>query len=160
MRLLTGLLAGILSTATFADDRDELVALTQAFFDAMQARDVERSAELMMPDGQFYAYRETAEGVTYVRRSHQEHLDGLAAGENVLVERFWDPTVLLHGRMAVVWAPYDLYSDGAFVHCGVDSFSFLKSDDGWKIAGIVFSMEPEGCPPSPLGPLDESEGAK
>jgi hypothetical protein len=55
--------------------------------------------------------------------------------------------------MAAVWTPYDLYVDGEFSHCGIDNFNLLKTDEGWKITGIVFSMEPENCSESPLGPL-------
>jgi hypothetical protein len=130
------------------------LVVQQGRFDGMETRDVERSRELLMPNGQYYGYREEEDGLLVIRRSHTEHLEGLITREAELVERFWDPTVLLHDRMAVVWAPYDLYADGEFVHCGIDSFSFIKTDDGWKISGIVFSMEPKHCEESPLGPLE------
>ncbi len=134
-------------------DREIILNMVQSFFDGMETRDVALSKDLLMPDGQYYGYRQEEDGVQVIRRSHAEHLDGLATRESELVERFWDPTVLLHDRMAVVWTPYDLYADGEFVHCGIDSFSFIKTNDGWKITGIVFSMEPDGCEESPLGPL-------
>jgi len=142
-------------SAQESGDRETVLNMVQQFFDGMEHRDVRMSEQLLMPDGQYYGYREQEDGVTIIRRSHTEHLEGLAAREAELVERFWDPTVLLHDRMAVVWTPYDLYADGEFVHCGIDSFSFIKTGDGWKITGIVFSMEPHGCEESPLGPLEK-----
>jgi hypothetical protein len=48
--------------------------------------------------------------------------------------------------------PYDVYIDGRFSHCGVNNFSMLRSDDGWIIAGVVYSILVEDCGESPLGP--------
>ena len=135
------------------DDRDAVVTMVQSFFDAMTDRDVERMSSMLTPDGILYGYRESPEGLSILRRAHLKFAENLREGDSKVVERFWEPQVLLHGRMAVVWAPYDLHVDGAFSHCGIDNFSFLKTDQGWQIAGIVFSMETDDCAESPLGPL-------
>ena len=58
-----------------------------------------------------------------------------------------------HGSMAVVWAPYDFYRGGNFSHCGVDNFELVKIDGKWRISGVLFTVEKEGCPTSPPGPL-------
>jgi hypothetical protein len=152
--LLALLFCGPLFVITaFADEETAVVEVVRVFFKAMTTKDVERSSTLMTADGILYGYRETEAGLQIVRPTHASYLEGLAGRENELIERFWDPKVLLHDRMAVVWTPYDLYVDGEFSHCGIDSFSLLKMDEGWKITGIVFSMEAENCAPSPLGPL-------
>jgi len=155
--LLTLFFCGPLCTSgAHADEADEkaaVVDVVKVFFEAMTAKDVAQSSAVMTPDGVLYGYRENDDGLQIVRPTHANYLEGLAGRENELVERFWDPEVLLHDRMAVVWTPYDLYIDGDFSHCGIDSFSLLKTNEGWKITGIVFSMEAENCAPSPLGPL-------
>lgn len=136
-----------------ADEREAVVEVVQLFFAAMTSKDVGQSSDLMTVDGILYGYRETSDGLQIVRPTHAGYLEGLANRENELIERFWDPTVLLHDRMAVVWTPYDLFIDGEFSHCGIDNFSLLKTEEGWKITGIVFSMEADNCVASPLGPL-------
>jgi hypothetical protein len=65
----------------------------------------------------------------------------------------WDPDVRIHGAIAVVWTRYDFWVDGKFSHCGVDAFDLVKTAEGWRIAGGVYTVERTGCPPSPLGPL-------
>jgi len=137
------------------EDRAAVVDMVQAFFDAMTARDTDAMKSLLTSDGIFYGYREGPDGLVVVRPTHESYANGLAEPGPLLIERFWEPTVLLHGRMAAVWTPYDLFVDGKFSHCGIDNFNFLKTDDGWKITGIVFSMEPDNCPESPLGPLQK-----
>jgi len=69
-----------------------------------------------------------------------------------VVERMWNPTVLVRGRIAMVWADYDVYVGGKFGHCGIDAFTLLKTDAGWKISGIQYTSETQGCKPNPLGP--------
>jgi hypothetical protein len=66
----------------------------------------------------------------------------------------WDPLVLVHGRIAVVWAPYDFHINGEFSHCGVDAFTLIKTENGWQIAGAAYTIEPKGCAASPLGPVE------
>ncbi len=134
-------------------DRAAVVNMVQAFFDAMTDRDVDAMRTLLTTDGIFYGYRETADGLQITRSAHAAFVAGIGERNNTLIERFWDPQILLHDRMAVVWTPYDFYVDGEFSHCGIDNFNFLNTDQGWKITGIVFSMESDNCAESPLGPL-------
>jgi uncharacterized protein (TIGR02246 family) len=154
---LSGLcLLSFLSAATVRAESDaeaEVLAVIDEFFTAMTARDVERLASIMTEDGIIYGYSETPEGVRIVRPTHAAYLEGLANREAVPVERYWDPTVLVEERLATVWTPYDFYSDGVFSHCGTNNFSLLKTDDGWVITGVVFSIKTADCPESPLGPF-------
>ena len=61
--------------------------------------------------------------------------------------RFWSTIDL-----ATVWTPYDFYLNGEFSHCGRNSFSLIRDDDGWRIASVTYSMLRESCESSPLGP--------
>lgn len=140
-----------------AGDRQAVIAIVQNFFDAMAERNVDDLRRMLTSEGIFYGYREGPDGLQVSHPTHQQFVDGLAGGDRRLVERFWDPQVLLHDRIAVVWAPYDLYVDGSFSHCGMDSFNFLRMDDGWKITGVLYSMESGNCAESPLGPLQDGQ---
>ena len=79
-----------------------------------------------------------------------------AAGQRpVSRERYWDPTVLVRGSIAVVWAPYEFWRDGKTTHCGIDVFDLVKQDGTWRVANIMFTVEPEACPE--LRPKDSSQ---
>ena len=69
-----------------------------------------------------------------------------------MLERMWTPQVRVHKGIASVWAPYDFWLNGAFSHCGIDSFDLAKTPEGWKLTGGIYTMERTGCAPSPLGP--------
>jgi hypothetical protein len=49
------------------------------------------------------------------------------------------------------WAPYDFHLDGKLSHCGIDSFGLVRGADGWRIAGISYTVQKTGCAPSPPG---------
>ena len=139
-------------------DREAVLAVVQEFFDTMTAADSAGARAIMLPEGVSFGVREQADGLFLRSRSNGEYIAGLAGREERVVERMWDPTVLIHERLAVVWTPYDIYVDGEFLHCGVDAFTLLETEEGWKIATAAFTMEPTGCDPSPLGPLEEPPG--
>jgi hypothetical protein len=138
--------AGVPATA-----RDSIIAVVDEFLRAMAANDVAVSRPLMLPDGVEFSTRETPEGVRIWGRSNEEYLEWLAQNEDLMLERIWHPTVQVHGAIATLWAPYDFYVNGTFSHCGVNAIQLIRTDDGWRIANWIWTVEPEGCPPSPLG---------
>lgn len=129
-----------------------VIAAVQRLFDAMAARDTAAARAVLVPEGLFVAVR-TGEAEPVVSATpHADFLARLASPGERWLERMWEPQVLVHGLVAVVWTRYDFYRDGAFSHCGVDAFSLVRTAEGWKIASAVYSVETAGCPPSPLGP--------
>jgi hypothetical protein len=154
------LILGVAVTTTFADeadDREAVMSVIHSFFASMTAKDVASMQQIMTEDGILYGYRESAEGLNVFSLTHASYLENLAKHEGIPVERIWDAEIKLHDRIAIVWTPYDFHNDGVFSHCGMNTFSMLRGDDGWKITGVVFSVQTEGCAESPLGQFGASE---
>jgi hypothetical protein len=145
------------ATPAGGDEKAAVLAAVQAFFDTMTSKDAAGAGRVLVAEGRLFSVREQ-DGQSVVRsRVNQEYLDGLAQQKQRYVERAWDADVRIHGPIAVVWTAYDFWIDGTFSHCGVDLFNLVKTNDGWKISGGVYTVERTGCPPSPLGPLKERE---
>jgi hypothetical protein len=68
-----------------------------------------------------------------------------------LLERMWNPTVHVDGKIAILRAPYDFHRNGTFSHCGVDTMTLLRVGGEWRIVGISYTVQREKCSPSPLG---------
>lgn len=69
------------------------------------------------------------------------------------VERGWDGDVAVSGVVATVTLPYDFYRDGTWSHCGVDVFTMVDTDSGWRIASLAYTVEqPPVCLGHPDGP--------
>jgi hypothetical protein len=133
--------------------RDSVVAAVNEFFRAMTAHDSATLARMQMPGGVHFAARVQGDSVAINRGTTEDFARRIGAMQDAIVERMWEPTVLVHGPLAVVWAPYDIHRNGQFVHCGIDAFTLLRSATGWKVATVSYTAEPTGCKPSPLGPL-------
>ena len=133
--------------------RDSVVATVNEFFRAMTARDTAALARVQFADGILYAAPMQGDSVAIRRGTFEGFAQQLAGTRDTYVERMWEPTVLMHGPLAVVWAPYDFHRNKTFSHCGVDAFTLLRSPTGWKIATVSYTTEATGCKPSPLGPL-------
>ncbi len=152
--LLVGLLTAALSASgamAGQAEEDQVLAAVQAFFDGLAAGPEALHATLL-DEGSVTRLRERDGVLEWSIQTFAEL--GAAGGDNEtrLLERMWDATVLVHGPLAQVWTPYDFYVNGEFSHCGVDSFTLIKTTDGWTVAGVAYTVEPTGCTPSPLGP--------
>ena len=151
------LLVFLIPSLAAGDDsqRGGVIGSLDDFFEAITTKDIGRMRELMTPDGIIHGYRDGPAGVQVTARTHEQFIDGVQNSESTLVERYWDPRITINDRMATVFTPYDVYIDGIFSHCGVNNFSMLQSDEGWIIAGVVYSIRVEDCEESPLGPYRE-----
>jgi hypothetical protein len=128
---------------------DSPVNLAQKLFQAMKAHDGAAASSLFLPGLTLSSV--DANGKVTVT-SGEQFAKNLGNSKAVWLERIWNPKVLDQGSIAVVWAEYDFHLNGKFSHCGIDSFTMLKTGPGWKIASISYTRETAGCRPSPLGP--------
>lgn len=126
-----------------------MVAVVQRLFEAMARRDAEAARSLLTPGGSYVAVREDG---TLAGGSHEEFAGRLAKGAGKLLERMWNPKVLVHDRVAVLWTEYDFHRDGKFSHCGVDAFNLVREAGGWRIASFSYTVRTAGCRPRPFGP--------
>ncbi|OOG38118.1 nuclear transport factor 2 family protein [Rhodanobacter sp. C05] len=128
----------------------EVLGAVDALFDAMAKHDVDASRKLILPGAGFMAV--SPEGTAQMKHD-TDYLDSLAKHKEAFRERIWNPKVLVQGGIAQVWAPYDFHLDGKFSHCGIDSFSLVRSGKDWQVASVSYTVQKQGCPPSPLGEL-------
>jgi ketosteroid isomerase-like protein len=145
------LLAGVAPDLGAQTAEDSVRATVQEFFRTMTARDSAGARRVLLDDGVTWGMRESDKGFVTWRQAHAEYLARLGKPGEKWLERMWQPTVLVHGRVATLWTAYDFHVDGTFSHCGVDAITLVRTDDGWRIASFVYTVEPTGCAPSPLG---------
>ena len=60
-------------------------------------------------------------------------------------EKLTSYDIKVDGEMAIAWTPYEFYVNEKFNHCGVDVFTMMKTENGWKIIGIVDTRRKENC---------------
>lgn len=119
---------------------------------AMGRRDQKAYAASLTADGMTYSQRLVDGQWQLRRRSNKEDIDLLNEETEPLLETYWQPTVLIRGPIAVVWAPYEFRKGGVVTHCGVDVFDMLKIDGQWAMGNAMWTVEPEACAELKLPP--------
>ena len=141
------------ATPVAAQDADSeearVLATITAFMSAFDAKDVEGMTPLLA-EGAHLAMVEEREGED---RSDAAGLAGLvtalSAAPMTIAEPLDVKAVMVDGPVAMVWADYGFYMDGAQSHCGVDIFTLLRVDDEWRIATITYSHIEDACEEAP-----------
>jgi hypothetical protein len=130
-----------------------ILAVMDAYMREISANDLPAMAARQTPEGMTYRHRLREDGGWEVRaRSNMEWVAPNMASTQTFRERYWRPTVMIRGAMALVWAPYEFQIDGQTSHCGVDVFSFAKIDGVWKVSNSMWTVEPNAC--AELRPAD------
>lgn len=138
-----------------AEEADVLAAL-DGYVRAISANDLAGMEARQTPEGMTYRHFHRPDGGWEVRsRSNAEWVAPNMASEQTFRERYWSPTVMIRGALAVVWAPYEFQIDGQTSHCGVDVFAFSKIDGVWKVSNAMWTVEPDAC--DELRPADPSQ---
>ncbi len=133
-----------------------ILAVMDAYMLEISSNDLAAMGARQTPEGMTYRLRARPDGGWDVRaRSNQEWVAPAMATNQTYRERYWSPTVLIRGAMALVWAPYEFQIDGKTSHCGIDVFSFARIDDTWKVSNSMWTVEPQAC--DELRPADPGE---
>lgn len=128
-------------------DQEQVIATVYRLFDAMRLSDTLMARPLFAPNCKLFTPVTNASGQTIL---NEEPLSSFmrAVGtprKELLDERILKYKVDIDGPLAQVWADYNLYVGGKFVHCGIDVFHLFKSNDGWKIFELADTRRKTGC---------------
>ncbi len=140
---LTVILAAFLSSG-FSCLSAELTPLqtAESLFAIMLKHDAEAGKMLFTPEATMTAVHNDGQSTVVPA---DKWLARIGTSKDTLLERMWQPQVLQHGSIAVVWGSYDFHLNDKFHHCGVDAFNLIKTQTGWKIAGVSYTSETTGC---------------
>lgn len=128
------------------DEGAAVLAAMDRMMLAISANDLEAMRALQTPEGMTYRAAATEGGdMDIVARPNSYWVDPARADERTYRERYWTPTVLIRGDIAVVWAPYEFWIDGETSHCGIDVFNFVKIDGDWRVSNSMWTVEPDAC---------------
>ena len=154
MKRLFLLILLLISINSFAQKKQnpeekEILLKVQQFFDALEKQDTVLFKSILLTNGQVWAISEKENAAKYSMRQFGDFMKTLINPARVIQERMLSSEVKIHDRIAMAWVPYTLDISGKFSHCGVDLFTFLKTDEGWKIATAAYTIEQDCSGASP-----------
>ncbi len=78
-----------------------------------------------------------------------ELLDDPRLAEIAIEERFYDPVIRTDGQIATVTFDYDFRAQGQIQNWGQESWQMVKTEAGWKILHLLFSVNLQLITPAP-----------
>ncbi len=132
-----------LSITTFAQTDEAVKAPINAFFDGMRNSD-SSAIKAVLASGAIF---QTITGKNEVKtESISNFISSIAkAAKGSLDEKITFSAINIDGNLASVWTRYEFYYNGAFSHCGVNSFQLHKENGIWKIQYVIDTRRKDGC---------------
>ena len=140
--LITLMVSGASRAQT--SEEKQVLQVVEDFFGALERQDTAAFRKMFVKDANNYAVWDAGDSVVVRSQSSTAFRFN---PKQILKERMRkeSTSVKIEGRIAMVWAPYDLWINETFSHCGVDVFTLIKAHDGWKIASISYTIEKVDC---------------
>lgn len=123
--------------------KEEVRAVLDQIFDAMRAGDGTTLRSLILPDTPLdrispdkpIHHGKDSDWISWV--------DSLKPGQ--ADEQIFDVKINIEGPLATAWTPFTIKIDGVLKSCGVNHFTLVKGDAGWKVAYLIDTHTPEKC---------------
>ncbi len=128
-----------------AKEKAAVLAAMDRMMTAVSSKDHATMEAMNMPNSMSWIASTDKEGKPVVRSRPNAEWAKPNPSPDKYLERYWAPTVLLRGSLAVVWAPYEFWLNGQSHHCGVDVVDFVKVEGVWKVANLGWTSEPTTC---------------
>ena len=132
-------------------ENKKIISVVETLFQAMAEHDSAMASSVLLPEIKLYSVQYDSSGTQWNSTVSKDFICRIDSAKETWLERIWDPEVLIHEQIAVVRAPYDFYRNQKFSHGGIDVFNLIKTKKVWKIATIMYTIEPENFTESPLG---------
>ena len=129
------------------DEKEKSLILekVQLFFQSLKKQDTTLYSSLFMPEATGWAVWVKNDSIKYNTWRNADRVKRLINPMAIVEEKLLSYEIKIHKQLAMAWVPYTLSISGEFSHCGVDLFTFIKTDQGWKINSYSFTVEPAGC---------------
>ena len=149
IRIIT-LIALFVTTTMSAQlsSNDEVKATIETFFEGFHKGDTVLMKSVMMDKVliQTAVYNKESKSVLLTEEV-SELTEAIAnrPADQKWDERLLDFNIQVDGNMANAWTPYEFWYNGAFSHCGVNSFQLFNDNGKWKIIYLIDTRRKEGC---------------
>ncbi len=134
------------ASAQMPGDEEAILQVVRDLFDGMREKDEAKLRGVWHDEARLQSAAVDESGAPVLRSTPVEgFVSSIASSTAFLDEVTFDEVVRIDGHLATVWAPYNLFVNDSFQHCGVDAIQMIRTDDGWKIFQLTDTRTREGC---------------
>ncbi len=157
MRIGLALLVFVVPTSNAGAEEDErtaILAVIEQAYDAIRSGNPDDFRAIQLAEGTVLSFRPHPDGepdkLEMRMARNSVLLEGLKPDGHEYIERWTnEPTLMIHGPIAVVWGEYEFSIDGEFSHCGTTALDFANVNGAWKIVNWMYTVERGSCPTDP-----------
>lgn len=137
----------ILFNSNAQDDTSAVRTMTEDFFQYLRSSDSSGMISILHPDLQLgTTFTNRLGEPSFLLESKEDLMRAVTAPKKeVWNEVIYDLRIQIDDNLANVWMDYSFFLDDMFSHCGVNSFTFVKTTEGWKIISIFDTRRKEPC---------------
>ncbi len=144
---------------TLPSDETLVENAANRFFDALRGQGNYELADVMHPDGTIMiSDRMHPEKPTVIVLPNAAYLASQAKSERSINEVMDYDIITVRDGVGQIWGPYRFMVEGKTTHCGINSMTFIETEEGfWQLGNTSFTMvPPDECgnldaPPAPEG---------
>ncbi|PWG03497.1 DUF4440 domain-containing protein [Sphingosinicella humi] len=138
-----------MTDSTHSQDESEIIAIVARMFDAIswnpdQGPDLDGFAQPVLPEAILVPSARPAaptDIVSFTDRMRRLHAESAMA---TFSEKPLTTVVHLFGNIAVAIGGYEMQVDGDAPARGANAFLFVRTETGWKVAGLAWDSERPG----------------
>jgi Putative lumazine-binding len=146
--ILLFLLATVISNATYAQTTEDSVkAVVNNLFTSMKNADAILLKTVFADSAVLQTIVNTKSGKTIIRNEEVAGFIEFVGKQTrgAADEQISFGAIKIDGDLASVWTPYKFYYNGAFSHCGVNSFQLVRLNNQWKIQYLIDTRRKNNC---------------
>ena len=134
-------------TKAQTDDKTEILNQISTLFDGMREGDSSKVASVFLDDATMQTVSKNKEGNTVLNKGSLVSFKRAVGTPHDAIwdERISNVKIDVDDDLAVAWVPYSFYRGDEFSHCGVNSFQFMNTENGWKAFSIVDTRRQTNC---------------
>lgn len=140
------------SPGNAASDQDAVQAVVDGLFLGMFNADTAAVNRLFVSGAKLISTGFDAQNRPVINEMPVQQFVKAIAGykKGMVDEKIYNTKIEVKDQLASVWTDYNLFVNGAFIHCGIDAFLLVKQNGQWKITSLADTRTKAGCPEDPL----------
>lgn len=127
------------------DDKAAVLAVVKKLFDEMAAANAAGILSTSTKESMLVAVQKLRDGTTRIDNITGEQFTKFFTKPGAVKEVMYDPKVEVSGDWAMVWGRYVFFAEGKLLHCGINQFNMVRTEQGWKIAGGASTIDRNAC---------------
>lgn len=128
---------------TMDEEKEAINSVILEIFDGMREANTDKIIKHVLPETPL---DRIAPGKPVSHGKLQGWIDGVANMQpGQADEQVYDVVIQVEGPLATAWTPFSLAINGEIRSCGVNHFTFVKQESGWKVAYLIDTHTPDKC---------------